>query len=525
MRTRPDAFSSKGVVSSSSLQSSMVGARILEKGGNVADAAIATSAVLCVTQNNLCGLGGDMFALIRMNGKPIVDLNGSGRASGNASIDYFAGKGIEKLPPRGEMAALTVPGIVDAWRTIHKDYATMEFKELLSPAIKLAMEGFPVTHNYHRSVEITARHLGEYGWADVFTPGGRIPDIGSLFKQKDLGTTLSAIAEEGPETYYSGNLVDKILKGLDETGTLFDGEDFRKHSTTLTKPLRTNYRGYDVYETNPNSQGATAILWLNLYQLMEPDGTGNAEGRFDSVIRSGLLAYGERNKHITDPQYHNLPDGFCSSKYAENILSSAPDFIQTKGERKDPGDTTYFNLADGDGNSLSVIQSNYMGFGSGIVPRNTGFVLQNRGSYFSLDPEHHNALMPNKRTFHTLCAAMAEKDGEFQFSAGTMGGDIQPQIHFQMITGIIDEGLDPQYILDRPRWAFPHTIYEKPGDMVVESSLYETVNGYGRNLLNLKKIDDLSSQTGHAQIVQRNGQGVIVGGSDPRGDGISISVL
>lgn len=525
MRTRPDAFSSKGVVSSSSLQSSMVGARILENGGNVADAAIATSAVLCVTQNNLCGLGGDLFALIRMNGKPIVDLNGSGRASKNASIDYFMNKGIDKLPPRGEMAAITVPGIVDAWKTIHRNYASLEFKELLAPAIKLALNGFPVTHNYHRSVEITARHLGEYGWADVFTPGGHVPEVGSLFKQKDLGQTLAAIAEEGPETYYGGSLADKILKGLDGSGTLFDSDDFRKHTTSTTQPLSTNYRGYDIYETNPNSQGATAILWLNMYELMEPDPGNDPEKKFESAIKSGVLAYGERNKHITDPQYHGLPADFCGKNYAEDLLSSAGDFPTMNGERKDPGDTTYFNLADGDGNSLSVIQSNYMGFGSGVVPKGTGFVLQNRGAYFSLDPDHHNALMPNKRTFHTLCASMAEKDGEFQFSAGTMGGDIQPQIHFQMITGLIDDGFDPQLVLDRPRWAFPHTIYEKPGDMIVESSLYRTISNYGRNLLNLNQIDDLSSQTGHAQIVQRNTYGVILGGSDPRGDGISISAL
>lgn len=503
----------------------MIGARILENGGNVADAAIATSAVLCVTQNNLCGLGGDMFALIRMNGKPVMDLNGSGRASKNATIEHFREKGVDKLPPRGEMAALTVPGIVDAWKTIHRDHATMEFKDLLEPAIKLARNGFPVTHNYHRSVEITARHLGEYGWGEVFTPGGKVPEIGSLFKQKDLAATLASIAEEGPETYYGGSLADRILKGLEGTGTLFESDDFRNHTTTLSAPLRTDYRGYDIYETNPNSQGATAILWLNLYELMEPEISNDAERKFQNAIRSGLLAYGERKLHITDPEYHSLPDGFCSKGYAEKVLASAPDFSELSGERVDPGDTTYFNLADSEGNSLSVIQSNYMGFGSGIVPRGTGFVLQNRGAYFSLDPEHHNALKPNKRTFHTLCAAMAEKDGEFQFSAGTMGGDIQPQIHFQMITGLIDEELDPQFVLDRPRWAFPHTIYERPGDMIVEASLYDALNGYGSRLLNLRKIDDLSSQTGHAQIVQRNNHGIVLGGSDPRGDGISISAL
>ena len=523
MRTRPNAFSAAGVVSSSSLQSSLAGARILENGGNVADAAIATSAVLCVTQNNLCGLGGDMFALVRMNGKEIVDINGSGRASRNANIQYFRDRGVDKLPPRGEMAAITVPGIVDAWKTINRNFGSMDFKDLLAPAIKLAGNGFPVTHNYHNSIEITARYLGDYTWADVFTPGGHIPDIGSMFRQKDLSETLSLIAGEGPESYYDGYLADRILKGLEGQGTLFDAEDFRNHSSTVRKPLKTEYHGYDIYETNPNSQGATALLWLNLYELMEGKKDESDEERFNRSIDSGLLAYGERNRHVADPDHHPLPEGFSTKSYAEKILNSDKTLENYGGVREDPGDTTYFNLADGEGNSLSVIQSNYMGFGSGVVPKGTGFVLQNRGAYFSLDENHHNSLAPGKRTFHTLCAAMGEKDGNFQFSVGTMGGDIQPQIHFQLITALVDDMIDPQLALDKPRWAFPHTIYERPGEMIAESTLFEKLVNYKSRKLPLKKIDDMSSQTGHAQIVQQNKFGIILGGSDPRGDGISIA--
>ncbi len=522
MRTRPNAFSRKGVVSSSSIQSSLAGARVLENGGNVADAAIATSAVLCVTQNNLCGLGGDLFTIVRMDGKPIKDINGSGRASHNATIDYFRGKGLDKLPPRGEDAALTVPGIVDAWKTINKEYGTMEFKDLLGPAIKLAKEGFPVTHNYHHSIEVSAKFLGQYGWKDLFTPEGRVPETGSIFKQKELGETLNLIATDGPDSYYRGFLADRIVNGLEGTGSVLDSQDFRNHSTTVRDPLKTSYHGYDIYETRPNSQAATTSLWLNLYDIMTEEGSGSEEEKFLKTIRSGLVAYSERNKHITDPEHHDLPQGWGTRAFAEKILSEADLTLSYAGEVKDPGDTTYFNLADGEGNSLSVIQSNYAGFGSGISPRGTGFILQNRGSYFSLDPTHHNALLPGKRTFHTLCAGMAERDGEFQFSVGTMGGDIQPQIHFQLITALVDEGIDPQLALDKPRWAFPHTIYEKPGDMIVEESLYNVLSGYKNVPLNLRKIEDLSSQTGHAQLVQRNKYGVIVGGADPRGDGISI---
>ena len=525
VRTRPNAFSSKGVVSSSSLQSSLVGARILENGGNVADAAIATSAILCVTQNNLCGLGGDLFALIRMDGKPIIDLNGSGRASRNANIDYFRSKGLENLPARGENAAITVPGIVDAWHNINKNFGTMEFKELLAPAIKIANEGVPVTHHYHESVRATYPSLGAYAWGDNFTPGGKIPEVGSLFKQRDLAKTLSLIADEGPETYYRGNLSDRIIDGLDGTGVLLDSEDFKQHTSTMGAPLHTRYRGYDIYETSPNSQGATAILWLNLFQLVHEGGNTGSEEWLQKALETGLLAYSQRNLYITDPAEHPLPDGFCSVGYAEELLNAPDSNTIMSGYRTDPGDTTYFNLADGDGNSLSVIQSNYMGFGSGIMPKGTGFVLQNRGAYFSLDPQHHNALKPGKRTFHTLCAAMAEKDGEFQFSAGTMGGDIQPQIHFQMITSLVDAGMDPQLTLDKPRWAFPFTIYEKPGDLKAETKLYREISEFRKLPFKVQEVENMSSHFGHAQIVQRNRFGVVTGGSDPRGDGISIGVI
>lgn len=525
MRTRPNAFSAKGVVSSSSIQSSIVGSRILENGGNVADAAIATSAVLTVTQNNLCGLGGDLFALIRIDGKPIVDLNGSGRASRNATIDHFREKGVENLPPRGENAALTVPGIVDAWNTIHRKYGTMEFRELLEPSIKLASEGFPVTHHYYGAIKATLPFLGSYGWGENFAPGGNIPEVGSIFRQKNLANTLSIIASDGPESYYNGNLADTITKGLEGTGVLLDSEDFRKHSSTLGSPLHTNYHGFDIYETGPNSQGATAIIWLNLFQLAHDGKNQGSEEWFRKALETGLLAYSQRNLHITDPLEHPLPEGFCSLPYAEKLLNSEESKAIASGPRNDPGDTTYFNLADGDGNSLSVIQSNYMGFGSGIMPKGTGFVLQNRGAYFSLDPAHHNALKPGKRTFHTLCAAMAEKDGEFQFSAGTMGGDIQPQIHFQMITSLVDAGMDPQLVLDKPRWAFPFTIYEKPGDLKAESGLYREINEFRNMPFRIQQVEDMSSQFGHAQIVQKNSFGVVVGGSDPRGDGISVGLL
>lgn len=525
-RTRPNAMSLKGVTATSSLQASVIGSRIMEGGGNVVDAAIAASAALCVTQNNLCGLGGDMFALVRMDGKDIVDYNGSGRAFSRANVEYFQKLGIDNLPSRGPNSALTVPGIVSTWKTLNRDFGTMEISELLEPAISLANDGFPVTHNYSSSVEATSRIFGDFEeWNRIFRPGGRTPLPGEIFRQKDLAETLSEISREGPDSFYTGDLADRIIKGLSDTGVLMEQEDLRKHRVTVEKPLHTDYHGHRVYETNPNTQAATALLWLNMIVEMEDENRASGGMELEDIINAGIASYQWRNKHITDPEYLSLPSDFLTKKYAGDLLHNQADLNKNNGENRDPGDTTYFSICDEDGNSVSIIQSNYMGFGSGIMPKSLGFVLQNRGSYFSLDSSHHNSLEPGKRTFHTLCAAMVEKDGDFRYSLGTMGGDIQPQIHVQILRNLIDRGLDPQLTLDMPRWAFPGSIYETPNTLIFESDLNSMIQGRRFAGLNTKNIGRYSSQTGHAQITALTDSGTAMGGSDPRGDGVAIPVL
>ncbi len=525
-RTRPDAMSVKGVTATSSLQASMIGSRIIENGGNVVDAAIASSAALCVTQNNLCGLGGDMFALVRMDGKEIMDYNGSGRSAGKADIDYFTNRGLKVLPSRGPDSALTVPGIVSMWKTLNRDFGTMEIKDLIKPAIDLALNGFPVTHNYSSSIEATGRVFTEFSeWNRIFRPGGRTPMPGEIFRQKDLGETLSLISQDGPDSFYDGDLADRIINGLNGTGVILESEDFRRHSVTVSKALHTDYHGHRVYETNPNSQAATALLWLNMIQEIEDEIPRGHEPSMEDIIRSGITAYDWRNRFIADPDHLKLPSGFLSESYARNLVENPSIQGRSSGENVDPGDTTYFSICDAEGNSVSIIQSNYMGFGSGIMPKSLGFVLQNRGSYFSLDSTHHNCLKPGKRTFHTLCAAMVEKDGDFRYSLGTMGGDIQPQIHVQIIRNLIDSKLDPQLSLDMPRWAFPGTIYEKPNTLIYEGELASVIHGKRFSGLETKDVGKYSSQTGHAQITALTEYGSSMGGSDPRGDGVAIPVL
>ncbi len=494
----------------------MAGARVLEEGGNIVDAAIATSSTLCVTQNNMCGLGGDAFVLLKVEGKQVVNIGGSGRAFNSVSIEHFLERGMTELPMRGKDSVLTVPGLVRVWDDLHKRYGTMSVKDLLKYARGYAREGFPVTHNYSESIGISSRYLGEYSnWKDIFMKGGSPPSPGTIFKQEQLANTFESLISDGLSSFYDGPLSERIVKGLKELEVQITQEDMKKHESTFQDPVRTKYGAFDVYETAPNSQAVTAILWLNLLSLKG----GNPSLR--AILETGHIAYRERDKHIADPSFHPLPERFTSDEYAKEILER---YSMQKAEEKlvlDKGDTTYFSITDTEGNSISFIQSNYMGFGSGIVPKDTGFVLQNRGSYFSLNPEHHNALKPGKRTFHTLCAGMIEDESGYISSLGSMGGDIQPQLHIQLMLGLMKNKDDPQSVIDSPRWAFPYTIYEKPGAIIVETEeqLREITGLFpGREVRNLGQ----SSHFGHAQITARLNNGTVVGGSDSRGDGVSI---
>ncbi len=521
MRTRPNAMSSKGIVTSSSTQASIVGSEIMKEGGNVVDAAIATSAVLCVTQNNLCGLGGDMFALVRFEGKGIFDFNGSGKAGSLASIDHYRKLKLSSIPAVGELAAITVPGLVDGWGVLNKEYGSMEMSHLLKPAIELAYSGFPITHNYAKSIEVSSGRLSQYGWKDIFMPEGKIPEPGTVFRQRDLASSLISISTDGTRSFYEGDLQDRIIKGLQNHASLITGEDFRAHCTKKEIPPSTMYHGLRIYETGPNSQGITALIWLNLLTSMEE--TGKNPG-IEDIIRTGLIAYSQRGKWIGDPDFLKLPHNILSVRYAMELLEEKNTTVKGNAS-SDPGDTTYFTVADSDGNAVSMIQSNYRGFGSGIVPEGSGFVMQNRGSYFTLDETHHNSLRPGKRTFHTLCASIGEREGNLAFSLGTMGGDIQPQIHVQLMKNIVDKHMDPQLAVDSPRWAMPYTIYESP-----EKLIYEEINFPEKVVNTDRRVEFVyagrdTSRFGHSQALVLLKEGILMGGADPRGDGIAIPVL
>ncbi len=526
MATRSTVVARRGLVSSSHQLASFWGAKTLSEGGNVVDAAIVTSALLCVTQNNMCGLGGDLFSLVKYKGK-IYNLNGSGRASENATIEFYREeKKLEKIPERGPLGALTVPGIVHAWGELQSRFGTIELGRLLEPAIFYAENGVALTLNYASSIQASVPFLGGFsGWSEIFLPNGSVPVPGALFRQRNLASTLREIASDGVQAFYTGSLSEKIVKGISEQGGLFTERDFAKHESTWTDPLKTDYRGTKVYETAPNSQAATVILWLNMLEEYEiTKYKVDSPELFEILLRTCLLSYSERAKHITDPEFHPLPSDFTTKEFASKVANSGLGFENLQNPEEGSGDTTYFTVANSDGDCLSVIQSNYMGFGSGLVPKGTGIVLHNRGCYFTLDEKHHNALRPGKRTFHTLCASFGESpSGKTKFTLGSMGGDVQPQIHAQLLTKILDYNMDLQTAIDSPRWILPFTIYERPTTVFFEPGM-ESIVPSARKIvkeagLSLELFESLSSQTGHAQAIRFGEDGTLFGAADPRGDG------
>ena len=504
---RPEVYSTRHIVTSSSIFSSLSGSRILDSGGNVADAAIATSAVLAVVQNNLCGLGGDAFIMGRMREKIFV-INGSGRSSHNSSIDLFQGMGINRIPEHGPMSAINVPGLVRSWIDLWKEYGSMEFSSLLGDAISLADNGFPVTSNYVNSIRASMPNASDMEWIETFGKGELKP--GQTFRQRTLASTLKSISED-PESFYTGNLADKISRGFMDKGVIMDGYDLKSHRSLAQKPMSMDYRDFKVYETPPNSQGSTVLAWLKLY---EESGGDSAEEFF----RAGLGSMEFRRKFIGDPERIKIDEGMIRNGIWRRLSSDRSPVFPYK--EKSDGDTTYFTIGDIEGNMISMIQSNYMGFGSLVMPTGTGFTLQNRGAYFSLDRSSVNCLEPEKRTFHTLSACIGMKDSDPYFSLGTMGGDVQPQIHALLIDNL-SKNMLAQKSIEKPRAVFPGTIYEQNDTLYYEEG-FEDISKIKGLFRNVKEMPYGSHLFGHSQMLLYLPSGAMNGGADLRGDGYAI---
>lgn len=537
---RPTTMAPNGLITAPHYLATQAGLKVLQEGGNAVEAAIAAAAVIGVVYPHMNGIGGDSFWLIyHAHENELTGLNGSGRAAQEATIDFFKKQGLKKIPARGPLAAITVPGAVHSWEeAFHysktKMRGTFHWRDLLKPAIDYAKEGFPVTpsQEYWATVNVDDtddeyRHLQRYSeFCKIFLKqDGGVFRAGDLMKQPDLALTLEGIASGGSAFFYQGELARRMAQDLREHGGLLTVEDFTRHHSDWVTPISVKYRGCDVYNLPPNTQGFASLAILNI--LNQCDLQSVKEGSADYyhlLVEATKLAFFDRDQYLTDPEFSPIPLAELLSEARGEQLAR-----KIEGERAlqlekpfDPkGDTIWLGVVDQEGNAVSLIQSIYHEFGSGYIPKNTGVLLQNRGSYFSLEEEHVNCLQPRKRTFHTLNPAMLFKDGKPYLVYGTMGGEGQPQTQAALVTRIIDYQFSVQEAIEAPRWLYGRTWGAESNRLKVEDRMGKEcialLRAKGHVIEVLESFTDIMGHAGAIKIDPVTA--VKYGGADPRGDG------
>lgn len=520
---RSPVMGRRGAVATSHPLAAQVGLRILQEGGNAIDAAVATAAALTVLEPTSNGIGGDAFALV-WDGKRLHGLNASGRAPMALTADVLAAKGLTKVPTEGWLP-VTVPGVVSAWVALTKRFGSMPLKQLLEPAARYAEEGHPippVIAGYWRAA--ATRFGARDDWRATFLPWGRPPEPGEIFACPDQARTLRLIGESDGEAFYRGELAAAMARYAHETGGFLTEEDLAAHTPEWVDPIHTTYRGFEVWEIPPNGQGLVALLALNILEDAElPSLPHLSAAQLHLVIEALKLAFADAHRYIADPAVSAVPTQELLSK---DYAATRRALISLDRAMRDPlpgapraGDTVYLCTADAEGRMVSYIQSNYMGFGSGVVVPGTGIALQNRGAGFTLEDGHPNRLAPGKRPFHTIIPAFVSKDGTPLAAFGVMGGDMQPQGHVQVVIGIIDYALNPQAVLDAPRVRVAGGL-----DVHAEAALpVDTM----RQLLrrgHRVRIEADPVMFGGGQMIWRDPDtGVYIAGSEPRKDGLALA--
>ena len=469
--TRSEVIARHGMAATSQPLATQVALDILKKGGSAVDAAIAANAMLGLVEPTGNGVGGDLFAIVwDANTKQLYGLNASGRSPKSLTLSYFLENGYTSIPASGPLP-VSVPGAVDGWFELHGKFGKLPMTELLAPAIGYAREGFPVSELIAYYLQGSARIYKTWpNFADTWMPGGQAPAKGDVFANPRLANTLELIANGGRDAFYKGVIADKIDAHMKSIDGFLSKEDLAAHTSEWVDPVSVNYRGYDVWELPPNGQGIAALQMLQILEGYDiaAMGFGSAE-YIHTFTEAKKLAFADRLKFYADMDFADVPvDWLISDDYAaerraminqNRAMRSVP-----AGQLKD-GDTIYLTVADEDGNMVSLIQSNYRGMGSGVVPGDLGFMLQDRGELFSLEEGHANVYEPGKRPFHTIIPAFITKDGEPFMSFGVMGGGMQPQGHAQIVINMIDFGMNVQEAGDAPR------IYHVGGDEYNEPAM------------------------------------------------------
>ena len=522
---RPVALGRDGMVASCHPSATLAGLDVLRAGGTAADAAIATNAVLAVTQPAMCGVGGDLFVLYyEAAARRVHFLNGAGRSGARAGLEELRRRGLERLPVIGP-PTVSVPGCVRGWFMLHERFGTRPMPDLLAPATRLADRGFPVTSLQSQYMSEFAPGNPDPEWRRVFMPHGRPPALGEIWRQPDLARTLRELAEQGPDLFYTGRVGRAIAARMAAEGFLTE-DDLARHRGEWGDAISTTYRGATVWETPPPTQGLAALIALNLLEgFPVARRTLHSVEHLHLLLEMVKLAYADRDRWIGDPAHARLPvAGLLSRDYAARRRQAFdPEKAHAYAAGDPEGDTTGFVAADAHGNVISVIQSLFNPFGSGVVVPDTGVLLQNRGRHFTYEPDHPAVFAPGKRPFHTLIASMVTRDDRPAIAFSTMGGNGQAMFHVQCLTNMLDYGLDPQEAIERPRFLIGEFLPNDAADAIyLEERVPRRVfTALARKGHNIKPAPALFPKVGHAHaIVMRDG--VMLGGADPRGDGVAL---
>jgi len=530
--TRSEVIAQHGMAATSHPLATQVAIDILKKGGSAVDAAIAANACLGLMEPVSNGIGGDIFAIVwDAKSQKLHGINGSGRSPKSLTLDFFLENGYKEIPAYGPLP-VSVPGCVDGWFELHAKFGQLTMKENLQPTIDYARNGFPMAELIAYYLESSApRYVKYQGFKEVFMPNGKTPAKGEIFKNPYLANTLEKIANGGRDAFYKGDIAKTIASYMRDQEGFLSYDDLASHQSEWIDPVSTNYRGYDVWELPPNGQGIAALQILNILENYDIAAMGfGSEEYMHTFIEAKKLAFEDRAKYYSDMDFNQIPvDALISKDYAKDRMKL---INPERAARSYPagklghGDTIYLTVADKDGNMISLIQSNYLGIGSGMTPTGLGFVLQDRGNLFALDKNHMNVYEPGKRPFHTIIPAFVTKDGKPFLSYGVMGGAMQPQGHTQVLINIIDFGMNIQEAGDAPR--INHTGSSQPtgsemtagGTVQLESGFdYEVVRELRKKGHNV--VTSVGPYGGYQGIMWDDVNKVYFGASESRKDGMA----
>lgn len=525
---RSMVISDRGIMATSQTLASQAGAQMLARGGSAIDAAIAANATLAVVEPMMCGLGGDLFAIYwdAKTGK-LTGLNASGWAPQELTIAFLKSLGNEKMPEKG-IQSVTVPGAVDGWAKLHGHFGKLPWAEIFQPAIYYAEHGYPVTEliqaDWHNQ---TAKLSADENARRIFLRDGQAPKVGELFRDEQMGAAFRLLAAQGPQAFYRGLIANAILKTSNRLGGKMTAADLSEFSAEWVQPISTEYRGWKVYEMPPSSQGIAALEMLNIFsQFRLHEYFSRSVEELHIQIEAQKLAYADLHRYVADPRFAKVPvDGILSMGYArERAARIDPQKARCDVAPGNPlaaaGDTIYLSVVDGEGNIVSLIESLYSSFGSGVVVDDYGFALQNRGGLFTLDAAHPNALAPRKRPFHTIIPAFMEK-GSVHIGFGIMGGLNQAQAHAQFVSNIVDQEMNIQEAVEAPRFT---KLTAGGCDVDIENRVTaDVLDGLSARGHRYRLLADYSQTVGGGQaVVHDSASKINYGASDPRKDGAAV---